>query len=46
MQTKNAKFFSEINDEILRYIKIEYFNKPKNTYVISTIITNFAPFVV
>jgi hypothetical protein len=41
----NSRYFDKICKEILRYIKTEHYNKPRNKYIICTIFLFFARFV-
>ncbi len=45
LKSKNSKYFSNICEEVLRYIKIEYYNKSRSKYILASIINNFAGFV-
>ena len=45
LTTKNSRFFHSVSEEILRYIKIEYYNKTKSLYIITTIIKYFSTYV-
>ena len=46
LNCKNSRFFPTICEELLRYIKIEFYNKPKSKYMITVIFKYFGQFVV
>lgn len=46
LKSVNSRYFDKICKEVLRYIKTEHYNKPRNKYIICTIFTYFGRFVI
>ena len=46
LKSVNVTYFDSISREVLRYIKIMYFNEPRNKYIITVIFRYFSEFVI